>query len=191
MAFKNTNIDYSKIKSSTLQFVEVGKDPWQNKSTGQSFLKYTLHLENGEKPEFLAKNQSTIDKLKEGLKNPQRPIISYYYKQEGQIFAALAPKDYVPPIQENDMANKQDPAPTNTTMKQPPMTQQESIARSVAWNNVSQFIFTDEFQKHSVDYNTKDKDGNTIVLSDKQIYMLNQASHCADIIYRKLITKPK
>ena len=190
MAYKTTSeIDYSKIKSSTLQFVEQG-DTWSNKNN-QTFFKYILHLKNGEKPQFLAKNQSTIERFKEGLEQNPRPVISYYYKQEGQTFAALAPKDYVPPIQENNMANNSNPAPNFQTQKQPPMTQQESIARSVAWNNVSQFIFTEEFKNHGLEPYTKDKDGNTIILSQQQLYMLDQASHCADIIYKKLITKPK
>lgn len=71
------------------------------------------------------------------------------------------------------------------------MTQQESIARSVAWNNVSQFVFTEEFQKHGLEPYTKDEDGNTIILSKQQLYMIDQASFCADIIYKRLITKPK
>ena len=49
MAYKTTSeIDYSKIKSSTLQFVEQG-DTWSNKNN-QTFFKYILHLKNGEKP---------------------------------------------------------------------------------------------------------------------------------------------
>ena len=68
------------------------------------------------------------------------------------------------------------------------MTQQESIARSVAWNNVSQFIFSEEFQKYNED---TDKEGKPVMLSQRQIKMLDQAIISADLIFKQLITKPK
>ena len=36
-----------------------------------------------------------------------------------------------------------------------------------------------------------DKNGNKIILSDRQIRMLDQAIIAADLIYKQLLTKPK
>ena len=70
------------------------------------------------------------------------------------------------------------------------MSQQESIARSVAWNNVSQFIFSEEFQKYD-DSKLVDQDGKQLIFSTRQQKMINQAASAANIIYKELLTKPK
>jgi hypothetical protein len=68
------------------------------------------------------------------------------------------------------------------------MTQQESISRSVAWNNVSQFIFSEDFQKY--DDNNTDDNGKQLIFSVRQQKMINQAASAANIIYKELLTKP-
>ena len=78
----------------------------------------------------------------------------------------------------------------NNTSNNVGMSQQESIARSVAWNNVSQFIFTDDFQKYN-DSTLVDQDGKNPIFSTRQQKMINQAATAANIIYKELLTKPK
>ena len=68
------------------------------------------------------------------------------------------------------------------------MTHQESISRSVAWNNVSQFIFSEDFQKY--DDNNTDDNGKQLIFSVRQQKMINQAASAANIIYKELLTKP-
>ena len=68
------------IKVSTIKFIEED-GTWSNGD--HTYIKYKLHLNNGEKPEFLAKNQSTIDKLNVG------DDVRYSYKKEGQNFAKI------------------------------------------------------------------------------------------------------
>jgi len=164
-------MESTNIKTSTIKFIEED-GTWNNGE--HTFYKYKLHLNNGEKPEFLAKNQSTIQRYVVGDE------VTYEYKKAGQNFAKIVKEFNQPKIKQ--MAN------TNTTTNTSTMTQQESIARSVAWNNVSNFIFTDEFQKYNVD---EDKDGKKVILSERQIKMLDQAIIAADLIYKQLLTKPK
>ena len=64
-----------------------------------------------------------------------------------------------------------------------------SISRSVAWNNVSQFIFSQEFQKYNDD-KTEDN-GKQLIFSVRQQKMINQAASAANIIYKELLTKPE
>lgn len=168
-------MESTNTKTSTIKFIE-NDGTWSNGD--HTYLKYKLHLNNGEKPEFLAKSQSTIDKLNVGDE------VSYQYKKAGQNFAKIVKEFNQPKIKQ--MANTN----TSTTANTATMTQQESIARSVAWNNVSQFIFSEEFQKHD-DPDAKDKQGNNIILSKRQIRMLDQAIVAADLIYKQLLTKPK
>ena len=168
-------MESTNTKTSTIKFVETG-DTYNNGS--HTFFKYTLHLENGEKPEFLAKNKATIDNLNVG------DTVRYEYKKNSNKFASLVREFNQPKIKQ--MANTN----TSTTANTATMTQQESIARSVAWNNVSQFIFSDDFQKYD-DPDAKDKQGNNIILSERQIRMLDQAIVAADLIYKQLLTKPK
>lgn len=162
------------IKTSTIQYIEK-EGTWSNGD--HTYQKYKLHLNNGEKPQFLAKSEKTIDALNIGDE------VRYSYKKAGQPFAKIEKEFNQPNIKQ--MAN------TNTTNTQTAtMTQQESIARSVAWNNVSQFIFSEEFQKYN-DPEATDKNGNKIILSERQIRMLDQAIVAADLIYKQLLTKPK
>ena len=75
------------------------------------------------------------------------------------------------------------------------MTQQESIARSVGWNNVSSLVFSEEFQKYD-EPNKKQKDENgknqevEVLFSDRQRKMIKQAAEVAKYIYTEVITKP-
>ena len=86
----------------------------------------------------------------------------------------------------------------NTTKNQSSssMTQQESIARSVGWNNVSSLVFSEEFQKYN-EPNKKEKDekGKTkeveVLFSDRQRKMIRQAAEVAKYIYTEVITKPE
>lgn len=160
------------IKVSTIQFVEED-GTWNNGD--HTFYKYKLHLNNGEKPEFLAKNKSTIEKLNVGDE------VRYSYKKEGQNFAKIEKEFNQPKIYNMSKNSEQT---TNG------MSQQESIARSVAWNNVSQFIFSEEFQKYD-DSKLVDQDGKQLIFSTRQQKMINQAASAANIIYRELLTKPK
>ena len=73
-------MESTNIKTSTIKFVETG-DTYNNGS--HTFFKYTLHLENGEKPEFLAKNKATIDNLNVG------DTVRYEYKKNSNKFASL------------------------------------------------------------------------------------------------------
>lgn len=162
------------IKTSTIQYIEK-EGTWSNGD--HTYQKYKLHLNNGEKPQFLAKSEKTIDALNIGDE------VRYSYKKAGQPFAKIE--------KEFNQLNIKQMANTNTTNTQTAtMTQQESIARSVAWNNVSQFIFSEEFQKYN-DPEATDKNGNKIILSERQIRMLDQAIVAADLIYKQLLTKPK
>jgi len=162
------------IKTSTIQFIEK-EGTWSNGD--HTYQKYKLHLNNGEKPQFLAKSEKTIDDFNIGDE------VKYSYKKAGQPFAEIEKEFNQPKIKQMPNTNTND-AQTAT------MTQQQSIARSVAWNNVSQFIFTEEFQKYN-DPEATDKNGNKIILSDRQIRMLDQAIIAADLIYKQLLTKPK
>jgi hypothetical protein len=162
------------IKISTIQFIEK-EGTWSNGD--HTYQKYKLHLNNGEKPQFLAKSEKTIDDFNIGDE------VKYSYKKAGQPFAKIEKEFNQPKIKQMPNTNTND-AQTAT------MTQQQSIARSVAWNNVSQFIFSEEFQKYN-DPEATDKNGNKIILSDRQIRMLDQAIIAADLIYKQLLTKPK
>ena len=73
-------MESTNIKVSTIQFVEE-QGEWSNGQ--QTFLKYKLHLNNGEKPEFLAKSKKTIDSFNQGDE------VRYSYKKEGQSFAKI------------------------------------------------------------------------------------------------------
>ena len=79
---------------------------------------------------------------------------------------------------------------TNQSTATNGMSQQESIARSVAWNNVSSFVFSEEFQKYD-DSTLVDQDGKQLIFSTRQQKMINQAASAANIIYKELLTKPK
>lgn len=162
------------IKTSTIQFIEK-EGTWSNGD--HTYQKYKLHLNNGEKPQFLAKSEKTIDDFNIGDE------VKYSYKKAGQPFAKIEKEFNQPKIEQMPNTNTND-AQTAT------MTQQQSISRSVAWNNVSQFIFSEEFQKYN-DSEATDKNGNKIILSDRQIKMLDQAIIAADLIYKQLLTKPK
>ena len=73
-------MESTNTKTSTIKFIE-NDGTWSNGD--HTYLKYKLHLNNGEKPEFLAKSQSTIDKLNVGDE------VSYQYKKAGQNFAKI------------------------------------------------------------------------------------------------------
>ena len=168
-------MESTNTKTSTIKFIE-NDGTWSNGD--HTYLKYKLHLNNGEKPEFLAKSQATIDKLNVGDE------VSYQYKKAGQNFAKIVKEFNQPKVKQ--MANTN----TSTQSTTATMTQQESIARSVAWNNVSQFIFTEEFQKYD-DPDAKDKNGNKMFLSERQLRMIEQAAVSANIIYKQLLIKPE
>lgn len=168
-------MESTNTKTSTIEFVEKG-DTYNNGT--HTYLKYTLHLKNGEKPEFLAKKQSTIDNLNVG------DTVRYEYKKNSNKFASLVRELNDPKIKQMTNTN------TSTQSTASTMTQQESIARSVAWNNVSQFIFSEEFQKYD-DSKLVDQDGKQLIFSTRQQKMINQAASAANIIYRELLTKPK
>jgi hypothetical protein len=174
---ESKSINESKIKFVETRSGEKGK--WTNKQ-GQTFIKYTIHLDNGEKPEFLAKNQSTIDKLIVGDQ------VKYSYKKGSDTFATL----------EKDFDNKNNNYMNNNSVSSntDEMTQQQSISRSVGWNNVAAIVCSPEFQKHTDLSDVKfGADGSVTgpLFSDKQKFILNQCAGAATIIYKELITKPK
>tara|TARA_R100001463_G_scaffold73548_3_gene127369 strand:- start:1957 stop:2505 length:549 start_codon:yes stop_codon:yes gene_type:complete len=176
------------IKTSKIKFIEdypkEDKDStWSNGD--HTYLKYKLHLENGEKPEFLAKKQETIDSYNIGDE------VKYSYKKEGQIFAKIE-KEFNQKSNYNTMANNNNNT-NNTASSSGAMSQQESIARSVGWNNVVALVCSAEFQEHSDLSEVKfDKSGAMTgpVFSDRQKFMLNQCASAANIIFKELITKP-
>ena len=116
-------MESTNIKVSTIQFVEE-QGEWSNGQ--QTFLKYKLHLNNGEKPEFLAKSKKTIDSFNQGDE------VRYSYKKEGQSFAKIVREENNQNY--NQMAKTTSNKTSATTAE---MTQQESISRSVGWNNVA------------------------------------------------------
>ena len=160
------------IKKSTIKFVEETGE-WNNNE--HTFLKYRLHLNNGDKPDFLAKSKDTIQSFNVGDE------VSYSFKDNKSNNAKLVKEFNQPKVKQ--MAN-------NNTSNNVGMSQQESIARSVAWNNVSQFIFTDDFQKYD-DSTLVDQDGKNPIFSTRQQKMINQAATAANIIFKELLTKPK
>ena len=166
------------IKTSTIQYIEK-EGTWSNGD--HTYQKYKLHLNNGEKPQFLAKSEKTIDALNIGDE------VRYSYKKAGQPFAKIEKEFNQPNIKQ--MAN------TNTTNTQTAeMTQQESISRSVGWNNVAAIVCSPEFQKHTDLTDVKFGDNGSVtgpLFSDKQKFILNQCAGAATIIYKELITKPK
>lgn len=166
-------MESTNIKTSTIKFIEED-GTWNNGE--HTFYKYKLHLNNGEKPEFLAKSQKTINNFKVG------DTVRYEYRKNSDKYAKL--------VSDFNKPNFKQMANTNTTTNTNTMTQQESIARSVAWNNVSQFIFTEEFQKYD-DPDAKDKNGNKMILSERQLRMIDQAAVSANIIYKQLLIKPE
>ena len=174
-------MESTNIKVSTIQFVEE-QGEWSNGQ--QTFLKYKLHLNNGEKPEFLAKSKKTIESYNQG------DTVRYSYKKGSDTFAKIEREDNNQNF--NTMSNN------NTTKNQSSssMTQQESIARSVGWNNVSSLVFSEEFQKYD-EPNKKEKDekGKTkeveVLFSDRQRKMIRQAAEVAKYIYTEVITKPE
>lgn len=174
-------MESTNIKVSTIQFVEE-QGEWSNGQ--QTFLKYKLHLNNGEKPEFLAKSKKTIESYNQG------DTVRYSYKKGSDTFAKIEREDNNQNF--NTMSNN------NTTKNQSSssMTQQESIARSVGWNNVSSLVFSEEFQKYN-EPNKKEKDekGKTkeveVLFSDRQRKMIRQAAEVAKYIYTEVITKPE
>lgn len=173
-------MESTNIKVSTIQFVEE-QGEWSNGQ--QTFLKYKLHLNNGEKPEFLAKSKKTIESFNQGDE------VRYSYKKEGQTFAKIVRED------NNQNINNMSKNNTNNNSSTSNMTQQESIARSVGWNNVSSLVFSEEFQKYN-EPNKKEKDENgeikevEVMFSDRQRKMIRQATEVAKYIYTEVITKP-
>ena len=173
-------MESTNIKVSTIQFVEE-QGEWSNGQ--QTFLKYKLHLNNGEKPEFLAKSKKTIESFNQGDE------VRYSYKKEGQTFAKIVRED------NNQNINNMSKNNTNNNSSTSNMTQQESIARSVGWNNVSSLVFSEEFQKYD-EPNKKEKDENgeikevEVMFSDRQRKMIRQATEVAKYIYTEVITKP-
>lgn len=173
-------MESTNIKVSTIQFVEE-QGEWSNGQ--QTFLKYKLHLNNGEKPEFLAKSKKTIDSFNQGDE------VRYSYKKEGQSFAKIVREENNQNY--NQMAKTTSNKTSATTAE---MTQQESISRSVGWNNVAAIVCSPEFQKYtdfdSVTFNEK-QSMTGAVFSNRQMLMLNQCVTAANVIYKELITKPK
>jgi hypothetical protein len=173
-------MESTNIKVSTIQFVEE-QGEWSNGQ--QTFLKYKLHLNNGEKPEFLAKSKKTIESFNQGDE------VRYSYKKEGQTFAKIVRED------NNQNINNMSKNNTNNNSSTSNMTQQESIARSVGWNNVSSLVFSEEFQKYD-EPNKKEKDENgeikevEVIFSARQRKMIRQATEVAKYIYTEVITKP-
>ena len=165
------------IKKSTIKFVEETGE-WNNNE--HTFLKYRLHLNNGDKPDFLAKTKETIQGFNVGDE------VSYSFKDNKSNNAKIVKEFNQPKIKQ--MANN------NQTANDAVMSQQESIARSVGWNNVAAIILSPEFQKYSdlseVKFD-KDKRMQGTVFSDRQMFILNQCAEAANIIFKQLITKPK
>jgi hypothetical protein len=166
------------IKKSTIEYIEGDKGTYNNNE--HTFLKYRLHLKNGDKPDFLAKSKKTIDNFKIGDE------ISYSFKDNKSNNAKLETEFNKPNIKQ--MANN------NQTANNAVMSQQESIARSVGWNNVAAIILSPEFQKHSdlseVEFDDKQRVKGK-VFSNRQMFMLQQCASAADIIFKQLITKPE
>lgn len=165
------------IKKSTIKFVEETGEYNNNEHT---FLKYRLHLNNGDKPDFLAKSKATIQAFNVGDE------VSYTFKDNKSNNAKLVKEFNQPKIKQ--MANN------NETANNAVMSQQESIARSVGWNNVVALVCSAEFQKHSDLSEVKfDKSGAMTgpVFSDRQKFILNQCASAANIIFKELIIKPK
>ena len=85
-------------------------------------------------------------------------------------------------------------ANNNQTANDAVMSQQESISRSVGWNNVAAIVCSPEFQKYtdfdSVTFNDA-KNMTGPVFSNRQMLILNQCVTAANVIYKELITKPK
>ena len=173
-------MESTNIKVSTIQFVEE-QGEWSNGQ--QTFLKYKLHLNNGEKPEFLAKSKKTIESYNQG------DTVRYSYKKGSDTFAKIERED------NNQNFNKMSNNNTTKNQSSSSMTQQESIARSVGWNNVSSLVFSEEFQKYD-EPNKKQKDENgknqevEVLFSDRQRKMIKQAAEVAKYIYTEVITKP-
>jgi hypothetical protein len=165
------------IKKSTIKFVEETGE-WNNNE--HTFLKYRLHLNNGDKPDFLAKTKETIQGFNVGDE------VSYSFKDNKSNNAKIVKEFNQPKIKQ--MANN------NQTANDAVMSQQESIDRSVGWNNVAAIILSPEFQKYSdlseVKFD-KDKRMQGTVFSDRQMFILNQCAEAANIIFKQLITKPK
>ena len=165
------------IKKSTIKFVEETGEYNNNEHT---FLKYRLHLHNGDKPDFLAKSKATIQSFNVGDE------VSYSFKDNKSNNAKLVKEFNQPKIKQ--MANN------NETANNAVMSQQESIARSVGWNNVAAIILSPEFQKYTDLEEVKFDENKRMqgpVFSDRQMFILNQCAEAANIIFKQLITKPK
>lgn len=160
-------MDSQKYKS-TIQ----GLTPKPNKEYKDKVYKVTtVSLANGHNPEFWSISEFPFKKGN---------VIEYTLDTKNNKGKLSFPHP-------NFEENKEKMIDSNgKTISSSQMTQQESIARSVAWNNVSQFIFTEEFQK----YNEEDREDKG-KFSDRQIKMLDQAIISADLIYKQLMTKPK
>lgn len=165
------------IKKSTIKFVEETGE-WNNNE--HTFLKYRLHLNNGDKPDFLAKTKETIQGFNVGDE------VSYSFKDNKSNNAKIVKEFNQPKIKQ--MANN------NQTANDAVMSQQESISRSVGWNNVAAIVCSPEFQKYtdfdSVTFNDA-KNMTGPVFSNRQMLILNQCVTAANVIYKELITKPK
>ena len=79
------------IKTSTIQFIEK-EGTWSNGD--HTYQKYKLHLNNGEKPQFLAKSEKTIDDFNIGDE------VKYSYKKAGQPFAKIEKEFNQPKIKQ-------------------------------------------------------------------------------------------
>jgi len=160
MVFKN-------MKTSTIKSI-TPNGSWSNGN--QTFNKYTVELANGDIPNF-----SAIGDFKRSVGD-----VIYYTLDEKKNYAKLQQTPQDAPVQNT---------PVQKASVGGGMTQQESISRSVAWNNVSQFIFSEEFQKY--DDNNTDDNGKQLIFSVRQQKMINQAASAANIIYKELLTKPE
>ena len=161
-------METNNIKVSTIKSISPNGS-WSNGQ--QSFNKYTVVMTNGDAPDF-----SAIGNFKRKVGDTV-----YYTLDEKKNYAKL---QQTPPNAKVEQSSTE----------QSGMTQQESIARSVGWNNVAAIVCSPEFQKHNnPDGIQKNSDGviTSKIFTDRQELIINQCASAANIIFRELITKPK
>ncbi len=143
--------------------------------SGNNFKVTQVFLDNGHNPDFWSNGQFPF---KEGN------VIEYTLDEKYNKGKLSYPHPKFP----ENMVNKKDQMKKSIPSQSSQMTQQESIARSVGFNNASQLVLTDEFQKYNID---KDDDGKEVMLSKRQIKMLDQVVISANVIYKQLLIKPE
>jgi len=142
--------------------------------SGNKFNVTQVYLENGDSPDFWSTGKFPFKKGN---------VIEYTLEERYNKGKLSYPHPKFP----ENMANKQeDSKPVSSASSQ--MSQQESIARSVGFNNASHLVLTEEFQKHNID---KDDKGQEVMMSKRQIKMLDQVVISANVIYKQLLIKPQ